>query len=119
MRVPGMTACRRRARAALLLALTAALAPPAAAEETLVVGYLHLKKDARYTKKRTFARFLGHPLGRPYRGAAVALEESKFHGAAAGVGFDLESKRVRDGDALLATLSRLSRVWSFLSDQPR
>ena len=76
------------------LALALAAAPPAgAAAEELVIGYLALKKDPRYTRKRTFARFLTHPLGRPYVAAKVAIEESRFVGSAIGVEFKLKRKR--------------------------
>ena len=66
---------------------------PSYAEENFSIGYLELKKDARYKKKKLFARFLGQPLGRPFSGAETALKEVKFHGAALGVTFNLEKKK--------------------------
>ena len=85
-----------------LLALALAAAPPAgaAAEEIaqelaqeLVIGYVALKKDPRYTLKRTYARYLTEALGSPYVGARVAIEESRFAGSAVGVEFKLKRRR--------------------------
>ena len=50
----------------LTLFFTAAAPPAGAAAEELVIGYLALKKDPRYTRKRTYARFLTQALGSPY-----------------------------------------------------
>ena len=49
----------------------------------LVIGYGQLKKDRTYGKSRTFAQYLLQPLGRPWEGSKVALEEVKWHGAEA------------------------------------
>ena len=87
-----------------LLALALAAAPPAgaAAEEIaqelaqeLVIGYVALKKDPRYTLKRTYARYLTEALGSPYVGARVAIEESRCAGSAVGVEFKLKRRRAR------------------------
>ena len=80
----------------LALVLGAA-APPAgsAAAQELVIGYLALKKDPRYARKRTYARYLTQALGSPYVAAKVAIEESRFVGAAVGVEFKLKRRRAR------------------------
>ena len=85
-----------------LFVLALAAAPPAdAAAQELTIGYLALKKDARYGKKRTYARYLTEALGRPYTGAKVAIEESKFVGSAVGVEFKLERRRARSKKSLV------------------
>ena len=66
------------------LAICLATASPAASANEFTIGYLQLSKDSRYGKKRLYAKFLGHALGRPYTGAKVALSEVKFHGAGLG-----------------------------------
>ena len=79
-----------------LLVLTLAAAPPAgAAAPELLIGYVALKKDPRYTVKRRFARYLTEALGSPYVGARVAVEESKFVGSAVGVEFKLKRRRAK------------------------
>ena len=87
-----------------LLALALAAAPPAGAaaeeleqefEQDLVIGYVALKKDPRYTLKRTYARYLTEALGSPYVAAKVAIEESRFAGSAVGVEFKLKRRRAR------------------------
>ena len=113
MRCWSTTECggRRAALVALALPLVLALAaaPPAgAAAEELVIGYLALKKDPRYTRKRTFARFLTHPLGRPYVAAKVAIEESRFVGSAIGVEFKLERRRAKSEGKLAAAALRFA-----------
>lgn len=60
------------------------------ANDTFSIGYLELKKDDRYKKKRLFSRFMGQPLGRPFAGASIALKEVKFHGTEIDVSFALE-----------------------------
>lgn len=80
-------------RTALLL-LTLALLPAgpvvaANAMESLPIGYLELEGDPRYFEARLDERYPSQPWGRPYPGAVVALEESAFHGMAAGIKFEL------------------------------
>ena len=77
-----------------VLALAAAPSAGAAAQE-LVIGYVALEKDPRYTLKRTYARYLTEALGSPYVGAKVAIEESKFVGSAVGVEFKLKRRRAK------------------------
>ena len=78
---------------ALCVALVAGRPLSAADLEPFTVGYLQLKNDSTYSGKRTFARFLMHPIGRPYVGAKVALKETKFHAMAAGLEMKLKRKK--------------------------
>ncbi len=66
--------------------------------EKVVFAWLSLRKDPRYARKRTYARYLGGATGRPYRGAEVAIAESRFMGAAIGVEFSLERIRAKNPD---------------------
>lgn len=93
---------------------------PSYAEENFSIGYLELKKDARYKKKKLFARFLGQPLGRPFSGAETALKEVKFHGAALGVTFNLEKKSAKNIAELSVALDALYSKGTrfFLLDLP-
>ena len=91
-----------------LFVLVLAGAPPVgAAAEALLIGYVALKKDPRYTFKRRFARYLTEPLGSPYVGAKVALEESKFVGSAIGVEFKLERRRANSEGGLAKSALKL------------
>ena len=92
-----------------LLVLALAAAPPAgAAAEELLVGYVALKKDPRYTVKRRFARFLTEALGSPYVAAKVAIEESKFAGSAVGVEFKLKRRRAKSEGRLVKSALKLA-----------
>jgi ABC transporter substrate binding protein (PQQ-dependent alcohol dehydrogenase system) len=88
--------------------------------DDFTIGYLQLGKDSRYSKKRTFARYLTQPLGRPYDGAQVALGEVKFHGAAVGAQFKLEQIKGKDSADLLAHVDELYNrgVRFFILDLP-
>ena len=90
----------------LVLALAAAPSDGAAAEE-LLIGYVALKKDPRYTVKRRFARFLTEALGSPYVAARVAIEESKFAGSAVGVEFKLKRRRAKSERKLVNSALKL------------
>ena len=90
----------------LVLALAAAPSDGAAAEE-LLIGYVALKKDPRYTVKRRFARFLTEALGSPYVAAKVAIEESKFAGSAVGVEFKLKRRRAKSERKLVNSALKL------------
>ena len=92
----------------LLVLLALAAAPPAgAAVPELLIGYVALKKDPRYTVKRRFARYLTEALGSPYVGARVAIEESKFVGSAVGVEFKLERRRAKSEGRLVRSALKL------------
>jgi len=86
--------------------LLAALAsqPDTVMAKDVVIGIADLKGDARYTKRRTFARYLVQPLGRPGVGADVALKEVRYHGAKIGATFAIKRLRARDMDALTAAI---------------
>lgn len=88
----------------LALLLIVALPPHAQATDTFTIGYLELKKDPRYKKKRLFARFMGQPLGRPYGGAEIALKEVRFHGAELGVEFALAKETVKKPEQIKPAL---------------
>jgi ABC transporter substrate binding protein (PQQ-dependent alcohol dehydrogenase system) len=81
--------------------------PARAADRPAVIGYLELEDDHRYDERRAAARFPAQPWGRPFDGARVALEESDFAGAAAGVKFELRRATAGDADALGAELQKL------------
>ncbi|NKC11861.1 MAG: ABC transporter substrate-binding protein [Gammaproteobacteria bacterium] len=84
------------------------------------IGYLQLEKDPRYSKPRSYARYLGQSLGRPYQGAKVALGEVKFHGTAAGVRFVLKRRRVKHAQAMVRAAAELTEdgVRFLLVDAP-
>ena len=93
---------------ALALVFTGAAPPASAAPEELAIGYLALKKDPRYARKRTYARFLTQPLGSPYVGAKVAIEESRFVGAALGVELKLKRRRAKSATGLVEAALELA-----------
>ncbi|HSB73792.1 MAG TPA: ABC transporter substrate-binding protein [Candidatus Methylomirabilis sp.] len=104
----------------VLLALAAWALPAVAAERPLLIGYLELEGDPRYEERRIAAHFPAQPWGRPFDGARVALEESDFAGAAAGVKFEIRRAAAGDADGLLGALRRLSGAGAryFLLDAP-
>ena len=104
----------------LLAALVCLTVGAPAHSADFTIGYLQLKKDARYSKTRSEAEFLLEPFGRPYSGARVALDEIKFHGGDAGVTFKLDREKERDVDALVATVKEMhgKRVRFFVTDLP-
>lgn len=104
----------------LIVALALPAAPGAVLAEDFTIGYLQLKKDVRYGKKRLYARYLGQALGRPYAGAKMALSETKFHGAKLGLSFKLERVRAEDGAELAAAVDELLNqgVHFFVLDLP-
>lgn len=103
----------------LLLVMCIAWAMPSYADD-FTIGYLQLEKDARYSKKQSFARYLLGSLGRPYAGAEVALKESKFHASGIGATFKLEQVKGKDHAALLTSLKEMHAkgVQFFLLDLP-
>ncbi len=98
-----------RVLAFLVAALGSLPIPPVshAGEGVLAIGYLELEGDPRYRRKHLEARYQAQPWGRPYAGAEVALKESRFAGAGAGVRFELRRIQGRDVDELDAALQRL------------
>ena len=90
-------------RAVLLAALAVMLSMPVAAAD-FNIGYVQLKKDSRYARTRTYARYLGQALGRPYTGAKVALKEVKFHGAEVDAEFKLTRKRRKSAVSIVKAI---------------
>jgi ABC transporter substrate binding protein (PQQ-dependent alcohol dehydrogenase system) len=85
----------------LLAALLLTVHPPQSANAAdLVIGYIEMKRDVRYVKRRMFARYLTQSLGRPFVAAETALKETRFHGAETGTTFKLRKIKARDIDAL-------------------
>ena len=80
----------------------------AAAEgpEKVVFAWLSLRKDPRYTRKRSYARYLTGALGRPHRGAETAIAESRFIGSAIGVEFSLERFWAKNPDRWGETVAK-------------
>jgi ABC transporter substrate binding protein (PQQ-dependent alcohol dehydrogenase system) len=106
---------------AALLLLSALPPAPAAAETTLTIGHVQLKKDRTYGRSRTFAQYLMQPLGRPWAGSQVALDEIRWHGAAAGVSFALARERVADRDGVADAIRSMAAekgVRFFVLDLP-
>lgn len=103
----------------LLLLISLVWAVPSYADD-FTIGYLQLERDARYSKKQSFARYLLGSLGRPYAGAEVALQESKFHGSGIGATFKLELVKGKDSAALLSSIKEMNAkgVQFFLLDLP-
>ena len=92
----------------------------AQAAESFTIGFLELKGDPRYSSRATYARYLGQPQGRPIAGAKSALQETRFHGAAAGVSFDVKRMRKRNAEGLLETIEKAHAegISFFVADLP-
>jgi len=88
--------------------------------ETLTFGYLEFENDPRYKEKHLEAQFQGQPWGRPIVGAQVALRESKFSGAAAGVDFKLKRLSARNIEELERAMTSFEQdgVYFILVDAP-
>lgn len=84
-----MTNCcitwRKRTACALLLLMCGAVQA-----RDLVIGMVAAPDDVRYASKRLEKSYPGHPLGRPKSGAEVALAESGFQLANAGLTIALQ-----------------------------
>ena len=104
----------------LVLSAPSLAATEANEQEQLTIGYLELRTDLRYDKRRMRAEFPMQPLGRPYAGAEVALKESRFTGASLGITFSLERIRAKDSADLLARTRTLAAagVRFLLADLP-
>jgi ABC transporter substrate binding protein (PQQ-dependent alcohol dehydrogenase system) len=108
-------ACRAWAIGALLA--TAACVTQA---RDLVVGVVAAPDDARYVTKRLEKNYPGHPLGRPKAGAEVAIAESSFQLANAGVKMllqDVPFDNLQQAQAQVAALAKKG-VRHFLLDLP-
>jgi ABC transporter substrate binding protein (PQQ-dependent alcohol dehydrogenase system) len=88
--------------------------------EKLPIGYLELANDPRYFVARMDAQYPAQPWGRPYPGAVVALEESAFHGMAAGDEFELRREIAQTPQDLRSALQKMIKdgVQLFLLDLP-
>ncbi|MDQ3797530.1 MAG: amino acid ABC transporter substrate-binding protein [Pseudomonadota bacterium] len=79
----------------LALSLLLPMMPEVAAAQagnqlkTLAIGYLELASDPRYDETHMKAMYPAQPWGRPYPGAVVAVNESRFQAMAAGLQFNL------------------------------
>ena len=104
----------------LLLGLAVTFSPLTYAESIFSMGYLELKKDPRYKKKRLFARFAGQALGRPYAGAEIAIGEVKFHGSEIDTSFKLEYREAKNNEQLSQFIDDLYSigVHFFIIDLP-
>lgn len=83
--INGCITWRKRAACALLLLMCGA-----AMARDLVIGMVAAPDDARYAPKRLEKYYPGHALGRPKAGAEVALVESGFQLAHAGLRISLQ-----------------------------
>ena len=105
----------------LVLATLLAWRPAAAADlKPFTIGYLQLKSDSTYSRKRTFSRFLMHPIGCPYVGAKVALKETKFHAMAAGLEMKLKRRKGKSAEDLIAWVNEqyAAGVQFYIADLP-
>lgn len=91
-----------------------------AGAETLGIGYLELEDDPLYVEEQVEAYYQGQPWGRPYPGAEVALQESRFAAAAAGAEMELRRVGAKDADGLAEAVEMLrdEGVEFFLLDLP-
>lgn len=107
-------------RLLVILAAALFLGTAAVRADEFTIGYLQLKEDARYAKTRAWARYLTEPLGRPVSGARVAIDEVKFHGAAAGVTFALKRVKGKGVGHLVRRIGTLEEkgVRFFVTDLP-
>lgn len=115
----------------LILSLIVCFAPTASSvdkplthagdeKKVFTIGYIELKSDPRYKKKRLFARFMGQALGRPFGGAELALKEIKFHGIELGISFDIKHAVARKREQLSEKVADLhsSGIHFILVDLP-
>lgn len=91
-----------------LFVLVTGHSAPAGAETTFTIGHIQLKKDRTYGKSRTQAQFLLQPLGRPWSGSKIALDEIKWHAAAAGVSFVLDREKIRKRAGVADAIRKLA-----------
>src|SRR5262249_13348367 len=98
----------------------AASAPARAAGRVVPRRHREIANDARYAGRRGGARFAGQPWGRPCDGARVAVEESDFASAAAGVKLELRRQAAESAEGLLEAIQRLQGTGTrfFLLDAP-
>jgi ABC transporter substrate binding protein (PQQ-dependent alcohol dehydrogenase system) len=115
-----MTQYRRRVRLAIAALLAAWPLLASAVDRPLPIGYLEQEDDPRYEERHEAARYPAQPWGRPLDGARVAVEESDFAAAAAGVKLELRRAEAPDAEGLLVEIQKLQAagVRFFLLDAP-
>ncbi|MEO8171257.1 MAG: ABC transporter substrate-binding protein, partial [Oxalobacteraceae bacterium] len=84
------TKIRRKTWRSVLACTLLAGASCATQARDLTIGVVYAPDDARYASKRLEKSFPGHPLGRPKAGAEVAIAESEFQLANAGIKIALQ-----------------------------
>lgn len=93
---------RKLLQGVMLWLLAVAISPLQASDlSPYPIGYLQLKSDPDYSRKRRFAQYLTQPIGRPYVGARVALKETKFHAMSAGLEMQLQRFKAADSADLI------------------
>lgn len=103
----------------LACALLASASSTALARE-LTIGVVYAPDDVRYESKRLEKSFPGHPLGRPKAGAEVAIAESEFQLANAGLKIVLQDVPLDDVQQAKTQIVAMARkgVRHFLLDLP-
>lgn len=106
-------------RSLLACALLATASGAAQARE-LMIGVVYAPDDARYAVKLLEKSFPGHPLGRPKAGAEVAIAESEFQLANAGLKIILQDVQLDDVQQAKAQIIAMAQkgVRHFLLDLP-
>lgn len=86
----------------------------------LTIGLVFSPDDARYASKRLEKSFPGHPLGRPKAGAEVAIAESSFQLANAGLKVALQDVPIESLPQAQAQIVAMAKkgVRHFLLDLP-
>src|SRR5215813_7602216 len=91
---------------ALLLALSFAFTLAEAADQ-VVIGYVDIIGDARHENRMGFGSIPLEIRGRPYDGAALAIEDGAVVGRAIGIEFTLAAARAETPDAVLGEIRKL------------
>lgn len=105
----------------LVLAIFLSLAAPlVAAQQPVVIGYLELEGDRRYSEAYLNLEIPGQPWGRPFVGAEVALGEARFPTMAIGVELSLNRQQIADLEQAVELIQTLQSegVHFFLLDLP-
>lgn len=107
-------------RALILTILLTLAAPMVLAQQSVVIGYLELQGDRRYSEAHLDLEIPGQPWGRPFVGAEVALGESRFPAMAVGAELSLQREVIANLDDALARVQTMqaSGVQFFLLDLP-
>jgi len=94
--------------AALFFGLSFALTPVRAANQ-VVIGYVDIVGDPRHENRMGFASIPLEIRGRPYEGAALAIDDGVMIGRAVGIEFQLAVARAKtpESDAFLGEVRKL------------